>query len=80
MAIDDITEEFILTINESISVDKKRYELFLNHECRCNSKGVPTTAIGADLTYMITGSSLGTILRLKCACGLEEDVTDYRGW
>lgn len=37
-------------------------------------------AIGGRWTYKITPTSLGTILVVQCACGAEEDVTDYGNW
>lgn len=37
-------------------------------------------AIGGRWSYVITPTGLGTILVVQCACGAEEDVTDYDDW
>jgi len=37
-------------------------------------------AIGGRLTYTFTGTSLGLISKVKCACGEEVDLTDYTDW
>lgn len=37
-------------------------------------------AIGGRLTYSFTPSSLGLVIKVKCACGEEIDVTEYRDW
>ena len=31
-------------------------------------------------TYKVIQTGLGTIVIVKCACGAEEDVTDYSSW
>ncbi len=40
----------------------------------------PAGAIGGTLTYCFTPTSIGCCVRVKCACGEEIDLTDYRGW
>lgn len=38
-------------------------------------------AIGGRLTFMITGTSIGQILSVKCAsCGEEHCLTDFSQW
>lgn len=37
-------------------------------------------AIGGALTYSFTPTTLGVVIKVKCACGKEIDVTDYEGW
>ena len=37
-------------------------------------------AIGGKFTWLFTPTGLGCILRLKCACGEEIDLTDYENW
>lgn len=34
-------------------------------------------AIGGCLTYSFSPNSLGTVVKVKCACSAECDVTDY---
>lgn len=36
--------------------------------------------IGGRLTYSFTGTSLGVIVKVECACGEEHDATDYLSW
>ena len=37
-------------------------------------------AIGGALTYSFTPTSVGTAVRVKCACGAEVNLTDYESW
>lgn len=37
-------------------------------------------AIGGKFTWSFTPTGLGCILKLKCACGEELDLTDYDSW
>jgi len=37
-------------------------------------------AIGGRLTYTFTPTGLGTIRKVKCACGEEKDVSNYEDW
>jgi hypothetical protein len=37
-------------------------------------------AIGGAVTYSFTPTSLGEVVKVKCACGKELDVSDYEGW
>ena len=37
-------------------------------------------AIGGRMTYCFTPTSLGTVVKVKCACGEEVDVTAYEMW
>jgi hypothetical protein len=37
-------------------------------------------AIGGRMTYSFTGTSIGGIVKVKCACGEEFDATDYSSW
>lgn len=37
-------------------------------------------AIGGAYTYRFTPTSLGTVVKVKCDCGEEIDVTDYDNW
>ena len=36
--------------------------------------------IGGRWTYCFTPTSVGTSCILKCSCGFEKDVTDYKSW
>lgn len=37
-------------------------------------------ASGATYTYTYHPTGVGTIIRVKCRCGIEEDLTDYDNW
>ena len=40
----------------------------------------PAGAIGGRLSYQFTPTGLGTAITVKCACGEEENLTDYDSW
>jgi len=37
-------------------------------------------AIGGRLTYCFTPTALGLVIKVKCGCGEEKDVSDYDSW
>jgi hypothetical protein len=45
--------------------------------CKFTQPGASAGAIGGRLTFEFTPTGLGTIVRVKCACGEEVDLTDY---
>ena len=53
-----------------------------NHACKFEKKhGMKYAgAIGGRLTYSFTPTSLGCIVKVKCACGSEIDLTEYEEW
>ena len=51
------------------------------HDERCRfAKAKNCGAIGCRFTYCFISTSLGVIVKVKCTCGHEIDLTDYRGW
>ncbi len=47
------------------------------HECSLkDDRG----AIGGRLSYTFTPTSLGCIIKVKCGCGAELDLTAYDEW
>lgn len=40
----------------------------------------PVGAIGGTTTYSFTPTSLGVVVKVRCACGVEIDLTDYKNW
>lgn len=36
--------------------------------------------IGGRMTYSFTPTSIGTVIKVDCACGSKFDATDYGGW
>lgn len=47
-----------------------------NHNCNIEHSG----AIGGRLTFCFTPTSLGEIVRVKCACGEECVLNDFSDW
>ena len=61
-------------IFELCSEEIKKLNEWDKHECTVkNNQG----AIGGRLTFFFTPTSLGTIIKVKCGCGEEIDLTDY---
>lgn len=60
----------------------KKYNDWLEeHDKSCSfTNGMNQGAIGGWRTYTFTRTSLGTVSKIKCACGEEVDVTDYKSW
>ena len=48
------------------------------HDKVCLSKDVG--AIGGRFTYSFTSTGLGDIIKIKCACGEELDLTHSERW
>ena len=54
----------------------KKLNEFACHECAMRHRG----AIGGSIEYIFAPTSLGVVVKAKCACGKEIDVSDYEGW
>jgi len=50
------------------------------HNCPSHGKDALQTAIGGEITYTFTPTSLGVVKKVKCACGASCDVSDYQDW
>ena len=62
--------------------DQKKLDEWLTvHNKECHYAD-PTKrgAIGGSLTYKFTPTSIGLITKVKCVCGAEVDLTDYKSW
>lgn len=46
------------------------------HDCGLSYQG----AIGGKYTYCFSPTNLGIVVKVRCACGSEIDVTDYDSW
>lgn len=59
-------------------VDKEQAKKMseFSHKHRVCQRG----AIGGALTYIFGPTSIGVVVKVKCHCGKELDVTDYEGW
>ncbi|OGY62855.1 MAG: hypothetical protein A2745_01335 [Candidatus Harrisonbacteria bacterium RIFCSPHIGHO2_01_FULL_44_13] len=66
--------KFVIRIEEV----KKLSEWKETHRCRY--RGKTGGAIGGKITYCFTPTTIGTIIRVECACGKDIDLTDYDGW
>lgn len=58
-------------------------EFMDNHECSLENDqfgGKKIGAIGGRWTWSFTPTSIGLIVKIKCACGAEEDLTDCSDW
>ena len=64
--------KFSLNENEQKSALK-----FLKHRCPMANN---TGAAGGRISYTFTCTSLGDIVKISCACGKEEDITDISGF
>jgi len=52
---------------------KKALEFINNHKCSIRYTGV----IGGKITYLFTPNNVGCLIKVRCACGQELDLTDY---
>lgn len=70
---------FGVTFKQSRKVDKFKND----HSCTLDEDplgGKQVGAIGGRFTYSFTPTDLGEILVIKCACGAEQDLTEYNDW
>lgn len=65
--------KFSLTFDQS----KLAEDFIVSHKCSLRSV---TTAIGGQFTHQFTNTSIGQVQKIVCACGEEEDLTDYATW
>ena len=49
-------------------------------ECRFMIDPFAGGAIGGVRTYSFTPTGLGVVIVVKCACGAEENCTDFDSW
>jgi len=56
--------------------ETKRLQEFCKKHKRC----ARATAIGGQYIYQLCQTSIGTMLSVKCVCGKEKDITDYKNW
>jgi len=47
------------------------------HQCKLKNN---IGAIGGRLTFSFTPTGLGVIIKVKCACGEELDLSNYEEW
>lgn len=64
-------------------LDNKQMEKYINwynkHKQNC-SLHQKDGAIGGRESFVFTPTGLGIIIKVKCACGGELDLTDYENW
>jgi hypothetical protein len=79
--IEDLVKNPPVGINMAAEADPRKYKEFFEHECDYHRKDNPVTgASGGAITYQFAPTTLGTVVKIKCECGLETDITDYRSW
>lgn len=66
-------------------IEEKEYKNYikwiLDHKDVCKIVNpLSQGAIGGALTYSFTPTNLGMIIKIKCSCGEEIDVTEYEHW
>ena len=77
----DLKENPPQVIEFSAEADPKLVQRFMEHECAFNRKENPVTgASGGAISFQFTPTSLGIEIKLICACGKEDSVTDHRSW
>ncbi|MBU6141855.1 hypothetical protein KGO95_01885 [Patescibacteria group bacterium] len=60
---------------------RKKHRCDLPNDRRMKRRKVKKTGpIGRRFTYSFTPTTIGTAVKIGCACGKEEDVTDYDSW
>lgn len=70
--VQDLTGELPNTLVLSADVDPTKYNQFFKEHDHISG---PRGAIGGGITYKFTPADLKTLLKVKCACGGEADVT-----
>lgn len=85
LSMDDKMEFRISGVElERVRNFKKNHECFLPNaskkEQRLLGQKKKQGAIGGQYTYSFTPTSLGTAVSMRCACGKEENVTEYDSW
>ena len=78
---DDLKDNPPVEVSLAAEADPTKYKQFFEHQCKYTRKDNPVTgASGGAITYQFTPTTLGTVVRVRCECGQEEDITDYRAW
>lgn len=63
-------------IFEFTSEQEAKYQQWHKEKCVMFGRG----SIGGRLTYEFTPTSLGLVVKVKCACGQEIDLSEYENW
>lgn len=67
-----MSREFFLDDPEQDAAE----EFVVTHQCSIEYEG----AIGGAISYTFTDTSIGTAITVSCACGAQENITDYAKW
>jgi len=61
---------------------KKESEWKASHKCKYRKPNneIYVGAIGGAITYSFTPTGIGIIIKIKCACGSELDLTETDNW
>ena len=71
------TESFEFSLSEHEQKKFKSWRDAHDRACRIRDEH---TAIGGRFTFAFTQTSIGDVIKVKCACGAEIEVTDYDRW
>lgn len=63
-------------LEQCADIVPEKYQKFLAHKCPIKYDG----AIGGKWTYEFTPTSIGTVCKVRCACGYSDDLSDYNSW
>ena len=58
----------------------RRFSIWLKRHNKTCKFAKKRGTIDGRLTYCFTLTSLGLVTKVKCACGEEGDLTDYKSW
>jgi hypothetical protein len=65
----------MFSLNEQETKKLKKWREKHNKKCEFTN-----AQHGGTLTYKFTPTGIGTIVKVKCACGKEIDLTDPSNW
>lgn len=75
-AVEDIRKRSLLVMTEKEVESETRFRDEHTH-----FRGTKMSLFHSTFQYEITGTGIGTILKIRCPqCGQEQDITDYDAW
>lgn len=71
----------MITKFEISKQEKKNYKKWLeDHNKTCKFFGEGGTTAGGRITFKFTPTGIGMGFAVECACGAEQDLTDFSDW
>lgn len=75
-AVKDIRKRSLLVMTEKEAESEIRFR-----DEHAHFRGTKMSLFHSTFQYEITGTGIGTILKIRCPqCGQEQDITDYDAW